>query len=120
MFFFAMESVINAIISKYHHQMVFYINLTSNILMDMMRIPLGTLEIKFYESKMFIYRNWLHSLMSHKLKKTKKDIYSLLIFITRMSLQNEESTYLYHISLYTDIIMTVFDNGSENTSKLAR
>ena len=66
---FAMKLAIkNAIISKYHHQMVFYIKFASNTLMDMPRMPLGTLEIKFREGKIFIHRNRLIRVMKHKLK----------------------------------------------------
>ena len=42
--------------SKYHHQMVFHITDPSNILTDMTRMLLGTLGIKFRDSKMFIRR----------------------------------------------------------------
>ena len=50
--------------SKYHHQMVFHIPVPSNILTYMTRMPLGTLGIKFRDSKMFIHRNRLNRLMS--------------------------------------------------------
>ena len=43
--------------SKYHHQIVFHITIPSNILIDMTRIPLGTLVIKFRDSRRFIGRN---------------------------------------------------------------
>ena len=60
--------------SKYHHQMVFHISVPSNILNDMTRMPLGTLGIKFHDSKKFIRRNRLNRLMSHKLKYTNQTI----------------------------------------------
>ena len=43
----------------YHNQIVFYI--TSNTLMNIIRMPLGNLETKVCEreSKIFIRRNWL-------------------------------------------------------------
>ena len=85
---------------KYHYQKVFHIPVPSNILKDMTRMPLGTLGIKFRDSKLFIRRNRLNRLMSHKKNIQTKQFYMLLIFISRDSLQNEESTYLYfyHIS----------------------
>ena len=42
--------------------------------MDMTRIPLGALEIKFRESKIFIRLNMLNRLMRHKMKLTKQTI----------------------------------------------
>ena len=60
--------------SKYHHHMVFHTTVPSNILNDMTRMPLGTLGIKFRDSTMFIRRNRLNSLMSHKLKYTNQTI----------------------------------------------
>ena len=53
--------------SKYHHQMAFHITVSSNILTDITRMPLGTLGIKFRDSKMFIRRNRLNRLMGYKL-----------------------------------------------------
>ena len=47
--------------------MVFHIKFTSDILTDRTRVPLGTLDITFCESKMFIRRNSLNRLMGHKL-----------------------------------------------------
>ena len=60
--------------SKYHYQKVFHIPVPSNILKDMTRMPLGTLGIKFRDSKMFIRRNRLNRLMSHKLNYTNQTI----------------------------------------------
>ena len=60
--------------SKYHHQMVFHITVFSNILGDMTRMPLCTLGKNFCDSKMFIHRNRLNRLMSHKLKYTNQTI----------------------------------------------
>ena len=54
--------------SKYHYHMVFHTTVPLNILNDMTRMPLGTLGIKFRDSKMFIRRNRLNRLMGHKLK----------------------------------------------------
>ena len=52
---FAMKSAIKERHhSKYHLQMVLHITVPSNILTDMTRMPLGTLDIKFRVSKMFI------------------------------------------------------------------
>ena len=107
--------------SKYRHQMVFHITVPSNILTDMTRMPLGTLGIKFCDSKMFIRRNRLNRLMSHKLKYTNQTILYVLIFISRDSLLNEESTYIYfnHIS-YTQILSWPFsDHGPKSMSKLS-
>ena len=73
--------------SKYYYQMVFPITVPSNIPNGMTRMPLGTSGIKFRDSKMFIRRNRLNRLMSHKLKYIKsKQFYMLLIFISRDSL----------------------------------
>ena len=70
--------------SKYHYQMVFHITVPSNILKDMTRMPLGTLGIKFHDSKMFIRRNILNRLMSHKLKYTNQTIlYAIDIYQQR-------------------------------------
>ena len=82
---------------------------------------LGTLGIKFRDNKMFIRRNRLNRLMSYKLIIETKQFDMLLIFITKDSLQNEESTYLYfyHISLTQILSWPFFDNGPKNTSKLA-
>ena len=72
---FAMKSAIKERHhSKYHYQMVFHITVPSNILNDMTRMPLGTLGIKFRDSKMFIRRNRLNRLMGHKLKYTNQTI----------------------------------------------
>ena len=60
--------------SKYHRHMVFHTPVPSNILSDMTRMPLGTLGIKLHDSKMFIRRNRLNRLMSHKLKYTNQTI----------------------------------------------
>ena len=54
--------------------MVFHITNPSNILTDMTRMPLGTLGIKFRDSKIFIRRNRLNSLVSYKLNETKQTI----------------------------------------------
>ena len=72
---FAMKSAIKERHhSKYHYHMVFHITAPSNILNDMTRMTLGTLGIKFRNSKMFIRRNRLNRLMSQKLKYTNQTI----------------------------------------------
>ena len=72
---FAMKSAIKEPHhSKYHHQMVFHITVPSIILNDMTRMQLGTMGIKFSDSKMFISRNRLNRLRSHKLKYTNQTI----------------------------------------------
>ena len=72
--FFAMKSAIKERHhSKYYHQMVLHITVPSNVLNDMTKMPLGTLGIKFRDSKMFIRRNRLNKLMRHKLKYTKQN-----------------------------------------------
>ena len=60
--------------SKYHHQIVFHVTVPSNILIDMTRMPLGTLGIKFRDSKMFIHRNRLNRRISYKLNYTNQII----------------------------------------------
>ena len=60
--------------SKCHHQMVFHTTVPSNIVNDMTRMSLGTLGIKFRDSKMFIHRNRLNRHMSHKLEYTNQTI----------------------------------------------
>ena len=54
--------------------MVFHITVPLNILTDMTRLPLGTLGIKFRDSKMFIRRNRLNRLMSYELNYTNQTI----------------------------------------------
>ena len=62
---FAMKSAIKERHhSKYYCQMVLYITVPSNTLNGTTRMALGTLGIKFRDSKMFIRRNRLNRLMS--------------------------------------------------------
>ena len=123
---FAMKSAIKERNhSKYRHQMVFHITVPSNILTDMTRMPLGTLGIKFCDSKTFIRWNRLNRLMSHKLKYTNQTILYVLILISRDSLLNEESTYIYiyiyfnHISSTQILSWPFSDHGPKSTSKLS-
>ena len=88
---------------KYHLQMVLHITVPSNILTDMTRISLGYLGIKFRVSKMFIRRNRLNRLMSHKLKYTNQTI----LFAIEWGI--DKFIYFSHI-FYTDSVLTVFDN----------
>ena len=75
LYIFAMQSAIKERHhSKNRHQMVFHITVPSNILIDMTRMPLGTLGIKFRDSKMFIRRNRLNGLISYKLNYTNQTI----------------------------------------------
>ena len=60
--------------------MDFYIKFTSNILMGMTRMPLGSLEIKFSESKIFIHRIRLNRLIRHRLKSRLAKRREILIF----------------------------------------
>ena len=74
--------------SKYHHQMVFHITVPSNILTDMIRMLLGTLGIKFRDSKMFIRRNRLNRVMSYKLNYRNQTIlYSFDIYQQRFLIE---------------------------------
>ena len=104
---FAMKSVIKERHqSKYHYQMVFHITVPSNILIGMTRVPLGILGIKFRDSKMFIRRNRLNRLISHKLKYTNQTVlYVFDIYIKRFPTEREIeiSIYFYHIS-FTQIL----------------
>ena len=116
LYIFAMKSAIKERHhSKYHHQMVFHITVPSNILTDMTRMPLGTFDIKFRNSKMFIHRNRLNRYMSYKLKYTNQtvlyafDIYQQIFLIKR---EIDIFIFLPHIS-YTDTVLTVFDNGTK-------
>ena len=85
---FAMKSAIKERNnSKYHHKMVFYITVPSNILNDMTRMPLGISCIKFRDSKMFIRRNRLNRLMSHNLKVGSCP-------------NNDNSVQLFYLSFY--------------------
>ena len=86
---FAMKSAIKERHrSEYHYQMVLHITVPSNILNDMTRVPLGTLGIKFRDSKMFIRRNRLNRLMSHKLKYTNQTIlYAIDIYQQRFLIE---------------------------------
>ena len=109
--------------SKYQNQMVFQITDPLNILIDMTRMPLGTLDIKFRDSKMFIRRNRLNRLISYKLNYTNQTIvYAFDIYQQRclIELGIDIIIILPHIS-YTDAVLTVFfffDNGHKNASKL--
>ena len=68
--------------------MVFHITDPSNILTDMARMPLGTLGIKFRDSKMFIRRNRLNRLMSYKLSYTNQTIlYAFAIYQQRFLIE---------------------------------
>ena len=72
---FAMKSAIKERRhSKYHYQKVVHFIVPSNILNGMTRMPFGTLGIIFRDSKIFIRRNRLNELMSHKLKYTSQTI----------------------------------------------
>ena len=90
--------------SKYHHQIVFHITVPSNILIDMTRMPLGTLGIKFRDSKIFIHRNRLNRLISYKLNYTNQTIiYAFDIYQQRYLIEREIDIFIFlpHIS-YTD------------------
>ena len=104
---FAMNQVIKECHrSKYHH----HITVPSNILIGMARMPLGTLGIAFPNSNMFISRNRLNRLMSHKLKYTNQTIlYVFDIYIKRFLIEREIdiSVILLHI-FYTEFVLTVF------------
>ena len=108
---FAMKSAIKERRhSKYHYQMVFHISAPSNILNDMNRMPLGTLGIKFHDSKMFIRRNRLNTLMSHKLKYTNQiTLYAFGIYQQRFLIERgiDIFTFLPHI-FYSDTVLNVF------------
>ena len=111
LYIFAMKSAIKeSHHSKYHHQIVFHITVPSNILIDMTRMPLGTLGIKFRDSKMFIHRNRLNRLISYKLNYTNQTIlYAFDIHQQRYLIEREIDIFIYlpHIS-NTDIVLTVF------------
>ena len=95
---------------KYHYQMVFHITVPSNILIDMIRMPVGTLGIKFRDSKMFIRRNRLNRLMSYKWNYTNQTIlYAFNIYQQRCLIDWEIDIFIFlpHIS-YTDTVLTVF------------
>ena len=82
--------------SKYHHQMVFIITVPLNILTDMTRMSLGTLGIKFRDSKMFIRRNRLNRLMSYKLNYTNQTILYAFDIYQQRFLTEFFTTYLLH------------------------
>ena len=68
--------------------MVFHITVPSNILTDMTRMPMGTLSIKFRDSKMFIRRNRLNRLMGYKLNYTNQTIlYAFAIYQQRFLIE---------------------------------
>ena len=74
--------------AKYHHQMVFHITVPSNILNDMTKMPLGTLGIKFRDSKMFIHRNRLNRLISYKVNYTNQTtVYAFDIYQQRFLIE---------------------------------
>ena len=98
--------------SKYHPQMVLHIKVSSNVLTDITRLPLGTLGVKFRVSKMFIRRNMLNRLMIHKLKYTNQTIlYAFGTYRQRFLIEWEIDIFIFlpHI-FYTDSVLTVFDN----------
>ena len=82
-----------------------YIKFTSNTPMNMMRMPLGTLEIKFPESKIFIRRNRLNRLMSHKLKTKQTTLFAFDIYKQRFLIKRgiDEFLFLPHICLPTNV-----------------
>ena len=103
----------NAIIPKYHHQMVFHVTVPSNILNDMAKMPLGTLGIKFGDSKMFIRRNRLNRLMSHKLKYTNQTIlYAFDIYQQRFLIEWGFDIFIFlpHI-FHTDTVLADLTMG---------
>ena len=96
--------------SKYHYYMVFHITVPSNILNDMTRMPLGTLGVKFCDSKLFIRRNRLNKLMSHKLKYTNQTtLYAIDIYQQRFLIECGIDIFIFlpHI-FYSDTVLTVF------------
>ena len=98
---FAMKSAIKEHHhSKYHYQMVFHITVLSNILTDMTRMPLGTLGIKFRDSKMFIRRNRLNRLMSHKLKYTNQTILYAFIYLSAEIPYRVRNRHIYISTTY--------------------
>ena len=87
--------------SKYHHQIVFHITVPSNILTDMTRMPLGTLGIKFRDSKMFIHRNRLNRLISYKLNYTNQTIlYAFDIYQQRYLTERKRYRHIYIFTTY--------------------
>ena len=95
---------------KYHHQMVLHITVPSNILINMIRMRLGSLGIKFRDSKMFIRRNRLNRLISYKLNYTNQTIlYAFDIYQQRFLIERRIDIFIFlpHIS-YADIVLTVF------------
>ena len=76
----------------------------------MTRMPLGTLGIKFRDSKMFIRRNRLNWLMSYKVNYTNQTIvYAFDIYQQRFLIEWEIDVFIFlpRIS-YTDTVLTVF------------
>ena len=106
---------------KNHLQMVLHITVPSNILTDMAKMPLGTLGIKFRVSKMFIRRNGLNRLMSHKLKYTKQTIlFAFDIYQQRFLIEWGIDIFIFIPHIFnTDSVLAVFDNVPKNTSKVA-
>ena len=96
--------------SKYHHQMVSHITVLSNTLTYMIRVPFGTLGIKFRDRKMFILRNRLNRLMSYKLNYTnQKILYAFDIYQQRFLIEWGINIFIFlpYIS-YTDTVLAVF------------
>ena len=62
------DFAIKSVIKEVHHFQIPSPNGIFNTIVDIKRMPLGILEIKFRENKTFIRRNWLNRLSSHKLK----------------------------------------------------
>ena len=86
--------------------MVFHITVPSNILIDMTRMPMGTLGIKFRYSKMLIRRNKLNRLMSYKLNYTNQTIlYAFAIYTRGQVSVNKRISVL---SNYFDVSIEIY------------
>ena len=85
---------------KYHYQVVFHITVPSNKLKDMTRMPLGSLGIKFRDSKMFIRRNRLNRLISHKLKYTNQTILYVFLYLSAEIPYRMRNRHIYIFTTY--------------------
>ena len=87
--------------SKYHYQVVFHITVSSNILKDMTRMPLGTLGIKFRDSKMFIRRTRLNRLIGHKSKyNTNQTILYVFLYLSAEISYRMRNRHIYIFTTY--------------------
>ena len=76
----------------------------------------GYMYDKISEIKHDISRKLLNEAICNKLNKQGKYLYFRLIFISRYTLQSEQSTYSYFYDIFVcaNLVLTIFRNWAEN------